>query len=432
MTEYAAATITRGTSRRMGRGLADRGKVAAVLESYAIGVAFLLPLVFWPPAPAPFSSAKRWLLLAWVVPGLAVAGARGLYRHRRLGLRVSSALAIWIAALALSAGLGREASLEALTDALLPCGSCLLLLWIAPRPRRIILALVVSATLVALLGILQCFNLDPYLLLRLTGSLHGSSRIRVFSTLGNPNFVASFLVAVFPLTLSYRMPGALGRKGSCVLGAAALIQAGAIVATGSRAPILAFVAVAAWLLVRTTRRWIGFVLVASTISAAVLLWSPARPLETTVAGRVYIWKVILTHITEIPAAGFGPGAFALRFAQWETDVLRTHAESANRSFAGLQDHAHNDYLEILVDHGTIGLAAFFVTLALLVPLFPGNRRAGLRLEDGMIAALITLLAIATVDFPLHRPADLYLLWTLVALLWSSNETADIRGRRLAE
>lgn len=383
-------------------------------------MAFLMPLVFWPSAESPFSSAKQWLLFVWVLLGFAGAGASRLYRQRRLPGRVTMALALWITALSLSAALGTEVSLRALADALLPCANFLLLFWIAPKPQKFVLALVVSGSVVASVAILQYLHVDPFRLFGLAGSIQGSSRILVFSTLGNPNFVASFLVCLLPLTcVCAANAGLVGSTSARLCALAALVQAGAIVATGSRAPILAILAAGAWLFFCGNRSWMRFLWIGLLITAALLVFSPARPLNKTIAGRLYIWKVAAKHIAEVPFAGYGPGAFPLRFAEWETAYLRLSPETENRRFAGLQDHAHNDYLEIIVDHGLFGLAAFILMLVLLVPAFRGTRNPRGRFEDGIIAAIIALLAVALVDFPLHRPAELYLLWALAALFWIS-------------
>jgi O-antigen ligase len=92
--------------------------------------------------------------------------------------------------------------------------------------------------------------------------------------------------------------------------------------------------------------------------------SPARPLGKTIEGCIGIWRIVGRQISVIPPTGYGPGAFALRFARWK-------AETGNRnntvppSFTGLQDHARNDYLEFLVDLGFIGLLGLGIVTALM-------------------------------------------------------------------
>ena len=394
----------------------------------AVGVAFLVPLVFWPGVQSPFSSAKEWLLAAWVVAGFAIGAWTGPTRRKPIPRTGLWAAAIWITALALSAGLGDESSLPELLRNLVPCAGFLLLLWISPKPHRVVFALVLSGSMVALVALLQFIGLDPFLLLNLTGSLQCNSRIRVFSTLGNPNFVAAFLTAILPLTVCCSLPEIRtpAKISVYVPIAGALLQAGAIFATGSRAPILGLVASGTWLILRRSRSWMRFAWAALALCALLLLFSPARPLDKTIAGRFHIWNIIRNHITEIPVAGFGPGAFEIRYAQWETASLSTNPTGADPSFAGLQDHAHNDYLEVLVDHGFLGLSAFMVVLTLLLlPLFRPIRVSGL--VDGIMASVIALLAVALVDFPLHRLTERYLFWSLLALLCISSESTGAPG-----
>jgi putative inorganic carbon (hco3(-)) transporter len=383
-----------------------------ILEWAAIAATFLMPLLFWPASQQPFSIAKDCLLAAWVLAGLAISIASGRIKSK-LPPKAMAAIVVWIFALSLSAGTGDEPSIRELIRNLLAVASFPLLLWAGVQPRKLALASISSGTIVALIALLQWIGLDPFLLLDLTGSLQGSSRIRIFSTLGNPNFVAALLTAILPLTIF--IPAGKGnspRMWRAFRIMAVLVQVGAILATGSRAPILGFVAAGIWLLFCRAQvlRWLFAGLAVCTI---LMLLSPARPLEKTIAGRVYIWRIAFNHIDQIPLAGYGPGAFALRYAQWETDYI--HANPQNPFFSGLQDHAHNDYVEFLVDYGILGFCAFFVTIGLGAPLF--HRRSRLPLENGIGASIIALLAIALVDFPMHRPAELYLFWTQLALLW---------------
>jgi putative inorganic carbon (hco3(-)) transporter len=407
-----------------------RVSISFLLEWIALGVAFLMPLVFWPASEQPFSAAKEWLLAVWVLTGFALGAAGGLMR-RKLPAGAIAAAAIWIIAVSLSAGTGDEASIHEFVWHLLPCAGFLLLLWIGIRPQRLVLALIFSGTIVALVALLQFVRLDPFLLLNLTGSSHGTPRMRIFSTLGNPNFVAALLTVILPLTVfcpqtGIRISPAIWRVFQFGAG---LIQAGAIVATGSRAPILSFIAVGIWVLSRKFKFRLRYVFAGLAICAILILFSPARPLEKTISGRLYIWRIIGAHISDIPLAGYGPGAFPLRFAQWETDYIRANPDDSDRVFFGLQDHAHNDYVEIMVDYGIVGLSAFLSVIGLSIPLL--YRRDRSLLADAIAASIIALLAVAMVDFPLHRPAELYLFWTQLALLWIVGENILVSNSRLS-
>ena len=373
---------------------------ARILEWITLSTAFLLPLVFWPSSQQPFSTAKDWLLAVWVIAGFALAIASGRIKQK-IPSRAMAAIMVWIIALSLSAGTGDESSIRELVRNLLACAGFLLVLWSGVQPRKFALALVCSGTIVAAIALLQWIGLDPFALLNLTGSLQGSLRIRIFSTLGNPNFVAALLTVLLPLTICIPVASRYSQRTWRILQAAAgFIQVCAIIATGSRAPILGLIAAGIWFLffnrVKIRLRWLFPVL---ALCAILIMLSPARPLGTTIAGRIYIWKIAFKHIAEIPPVGFGPGAFALRFAQWETDHIRANTENPELSYSGFQDHAHNDYLEFLVDYGIVGLCAFIVSVGLAAPLL--RRRSRLLLEQGIGASIVALMGIAMVDFPLH-------------------------------
>jgi O-antigen ligase len=374
-------------------------------------------VVFWPGGESPFSTAKEWLLAGWVGGGFLLAALSGLLRQRKLPQPVFYAAGTYVMAVALSAALGQNVSFASLIQTLLPCAAFLLLIYIRPDRDALIAALVFSGILVAAVAVLQAIGFDPFLLINLTGSLQGSSRIRVFSTLGNPNFVAAYLTGILLLTVSPWCGDArvFSPRGRIFLIAAGLIQAAGLIATGSRAPVLGLAAAGMWLIVRRFKSWIRFVLPAAAICSILIVFSPARPLGTTLAGRVFIWKIIGRHLGSIPVTGYGSGAFSGRYAEWEAVYLHANPDNAEHAFAGFQDHAHNDYLEFLVDNGILGLAAF---LAMIVALWVASgSTAGSGSGDGVRGAMLGLLGVAAVDFPLHRPAELFLFWSLMALMW---------------
>ncbi len=251
--------------------------------------------------------------------------------------------------------------------------------------------------------------------------------MRVFATLGNPNFVAAFLVAVVPLSI------ALGKifKRRALFSLVLVLDAAAVFATGSRATILALAVVLLWLAV--LRRLVNWRYLAGTailIAVLLLFYAPSRPLKTTLLGRYYIWHVTATHLAERPLFGFGPGAFAAKYVEWETEYWREGRSSAGeRQFAALQDHAHNDYLETLVDSGVAGLASFVaLLLSFLVFAFQQAQRKVNELATGASAGVIALMAVGLVDFAFRRPTELFVFWTLMALVFlAATPQATVRG-----
>ncbi|MCL2080836.1 MAG: O-antigen ligase family protein [Oscillospiraceae bacterium] len=80
------------------------------------------------------------------------------------------------------------------------------------------------------------------------------------------------------------------------------------------------------------------------------------------SGRAVLWKVSANVIFDYPLLGSGPDAFEYSIREYQ-NYLR---EATNTSF----DKAHNDFLQILICHGFLGLTAFLLFIfSLAAPAF---------------------------------------------------------------
>jgi putative inorganic carbon (HCO3(-)) transporter len=356
--------------------------------------------------------------------------------------------AMWLASWTWSALFADIVSLEVLLLALAAGGLAMVLTELRPEPAYLAAAHVIGATGVAVVAGLQWAGLDPFAMAGWVAPLAGASpRLRVYGTLGNPNFVAALLTGVVPLTIgltahaaaaSAAAGAARARRHVLAGGLAALaLQLLAIAATGSRAGALGLIAAGLTWILSGPRTWRRRVAIGCGLAAAVVIGvSTARPLRETLAGRIYIWQVVWPHAFEAPWVGQGPGAFALLYPGWEREARRKPPTAASAVyFAGPQQHAHNDYLEALVERG---LAGPVTMLLVFTTCFRGGGRtfrprgsesdgtgvasAGAEpLRIGAAATVAALGAIAFVDFPLARPAETALWWSCAALLGAPRE-----------
>ena len=122
---------------------------------------------------------------------------------------------------------------------------------------------------------------------------------------------------------------------------------------------------------------------------------------------------MLPMIKEFWLTGLGKGAFYTLFPSY-------HGSGIIAFF----DHAHNDYLEILVETGFIGF--FSVGGAVIVSLAAAIRAQALRstaLMRGVsftgIMAVIAMLAHSLVDFNMQIPANSFYFAVILALCWIS-------------
>ena len=362
---------------------------------------FLLPLACWPDLDRPFSTPKLFVLVA-----LAAVACIRFFARASASRGGGWPWLAWPAAVALSALLSRYASPEALLVAVLPLPVC----WAAREglvsSERLQRVLLIASLIESVLILLQYFYLDPFALPGWRPEAFAEPRMRLYGTFGNPNFAAAWLCATLPLYLGVPWRGKL----LPITGAA--LQGAAILATGSRAAALAVPAAAVFLAWRSPRlrKWLP---AAALLGASVVWLSPARPLYETIEGRLYYARVIAPHLASIPPAGYGPGSFADRFALWQAGWL---CGGAAAQFAGPLDHAHNDYLEIWVEYGPAGLAAFLGLFGWLAwNTWRSSAKAGAA-ETAAWAAIAALAAVALTDFPFHRPAEWALYWLLLGVV----------------
>ncbi len=399
-------------------------------------------LLFWPWAEAPFSEPKRWVLgLAAVVSAALLAAllARGPRRSSAvegatrpvspLGRRdpwrwapaallpaiqqaradrlfawrwapVALAAATLASALAGPSAL-RAASFDAVAFSLL--AACWFATGVGPRALQ---ATSLAGALAATVAVLQAFGFDPFASF---GPGVTGERLRVYSTLGNPDFVASAITATLALTFA-------AWKGRAAL-LLALPQVAALAATRSFATLGAVAVGAA---VVAARVKIPRVLVAALAVLAVLGAGVAgRSVAGRLAGRWYLVRVAAPHLADAPFLGLGPGAVEREWPLWELDFWKQRCGNSracveahpDRRFAEAQEHVHCDWLERAVTTGWLGLAALgwvFAAAARASRRNPGLPGAAVSAGLGAFAAR------AVFDFPLARPADLCVLALLLA------------------
>ncbi len=131
----------------------------------------------------------------------------------------------------------------------------------------------------------------------------------------------------------------------------------------------------------------------------------------TLAVRLEIARSTLRLVYDDPVLGLGPGQFAAHYPR-----VRSQAEielsSHGRQFASEVRTVHDDWLELLVDGGALGLLAFVLALYTLV-------RA--QSDRSRLVPLVVLLALMVVRAPLwNAPAAVAAFW-LVGTLPATRE-----------
>jgi len=176
------------------------------------------------------------------------------------------------------------------------------------------------------------------------------------------------------------------------------------------------------------RRHLGLSIAAMAAAALVLYlltfssvvgMALARFSEVGENDRWDLWRYTWPLVSQYGAWGSGLGSFVTAYAAIET---------LNSVTPNYINHAHNDYLELLIETGLVGLAvlAIFI-LAILVRLVGVARGKQAFGVFGAPAALALLLVgiHSFVDYPLRTPAMTVIFALLLALFFSKPDDAAL-------
>ena len=255
--------------------------------------------------------------------------------------------------------------------------------------HRLITVILLTSLPVSLYGLMQHYGLDPIA----WSNVGAKVTVRAISTMGNPIFVAAYLIMVVPLTVGRLMQlSSAIRRGKRVASLYALsgcyacllvIQLLCILFTQSRGPLLGLMGGSFFffLLLAASRREKRFAL--AVLGAAIILGLflitlnlPDTPFESirkmpylgrlsgildletsTARQRMLAWEGAVNLITADPRRaliGYGPETMIAALSPYLPPAL------ASLKPGETFDRSHNETLDILATTGFIGLAAYLL------------------------------------------------------------------------
>ncbi len=329
--------------------------------------------------------------------------------------------------------------------------------------EKIRLAILCAGFLTAFYGLCQYMGLDflrrwfPYDL------KDNQARNYMLSTIGNPEYLGSYLAPLVLLAIPFLWTKG-GMKRRVLASLAILVFLSALILTGSRGAMISLgggcVLVFAFFFRRASnpvRRRVLFSLCLFLlfILAFMIVFSFPNPLNRhnhavllrfkqlfnirsdSIKERILFYSIGAEMISSRPLFGIGQGMFRVKFFPALRDlsekdpragVLRFIAELKNR----VSDNAHNDFLQIWIENGTLGFMVFTLALAFLLgemislllgEKIPEERRL---LVLSFAGALVCLLVNASFSFPMHTADRAVLLWCLLGSAHTACLT--LRGR----
>ncbi|MBE0478937.1 O-antigen ligase family protein, partial [Candidatus Aerophobetes bacterium] len=236
----------------------------------------------------------------------------------------------------------------------------------------LLIATISSGFFAACYGFLQFYGIELPIWREVAG------RMRLFSTFGNPNYLAAYLTAALHLgaLLFFVQRG----KWKILWIAIISILYASLLMTHTRGAwvalffsslfVLTLLILYAGRFFKKNKR--SLILLTVVIAAITLIYSTPNPLnfgktnlvqrslsvvdfKSTARQRLLIWNAALELIREKPFLGWGVGTFGIHYPEAQGKFLsreenRGYLPQTNRSI-----NAHNDYLHIWVEKGLVGL-----------------------------------------------------------------------------
>lgn len=202
---------------------------------------------------------------------------------------------------------------------------------------KIAKAICLSAFLVSCFGILQAVGFDP--MVNIT-AYKGYEPNHVAAILDHPNMLGNFLALSIPFFLLFRTP-------IYALGASVCLVC--LYLTHSSTSIMAFfISSLFFMLIKNIKnlKALAWIVLAGVLIVGVVANVPSfNKIASGLTGRTNTWKFAIEKVKDNPIFGQGLGKFATY--GYKSGGMRW-------------EFVHNDYIELLVSVGFLGLAMFFV------------------------------------------------------------------------
>lgn len=304
------------------------------------------------------------------------------------------------------------------------------------RTKKAIRLLLYSGVLVSIYAVLQHFGIDKNVWVQDVVN-------RVFSTLGQPNWLAAWLLALLPLSWAYALKG--GKKSLKKYLPISLLFTLAIAYTKSRSGLLGLglAALIFWGLVFlfTLKKKLSkplkkkFLLLNLLTLVLIFVggtpWSPSLEtlgkkggetktqgpvLETggTESGKIrkIVWQGAIDIFRHYPISGTGPETFAFAYYQF-----RPVEHNLVSEWDFLYNKAHNEFLNILATTGILGFGTYIYFIYIVFSYFVRRIKENPSLlYPAFLAGFVSLLVTYFFGFSVVATSLLFFLFPALAIV----------------
>lgn len=265
--------------------------------------------------------------------------------------------------------------------------ACALINLSAIQAKKILITVVLAALFVSLWGIPAYFGYDPscfVLTHKLTSTCWQADfdpTVRIFSTLGQPNWLASYLVLILPIAVAFALdfkkiqPKIFFSTASVILLIALVLTNSRAGIIGLGASVLIFLILLGTKFIRKNLKLVS-VFLAGTLAVILIFGSflLQRILEVvnqpelgkvpkgTESGqiRLIVWKGTIDVFREKPLLGWGPETFAYSYY-----LHRPLEHNKTTEWNFFYNKAHNELLNYLANIGLLGAFSYLSLVGII-------------------------------------------------------------------
>lgn len=136
--------------------------------------------------------------------------------------------------------------------------------------------------------------------------------------------------------------------------------------------------------------------------------------ENSADGRLLIWKVSTTIMKESFICGVGHGRFPSAYGKAQEIYFRTKQGTKHEEYiAGAPEFAYNEYIQVLVEYGIIGLLALILVIGYS---FYHLRLVNSPYKTPLLGAFSALLVVSFFSYPFHNLYTCLLAVFIMALI----------------
>ena len=276
---------------------------------------------------------------------------------------------------------------------------------------RMLYIMLIIGMFTAIYGIYQYKFGDVYSQAWLDSDMFEDIRMRVYSTLENPNVYGEYLLLIIPFTISLLWTEK-GWKKKLFLLVAIGIMGIALILTFSRGCWLGIILAIGLLAIIIDKRFIllGIVMILllpfflpDTIMQRFM--SIGNMEDTSTSYRVYIWMGTIAMLKDYWISGVGMGITSFN------TIYPLYAYNNIKA-----PHSHNLYLQIIVEYGIIG---FIVIMGMLYHLFKTTMISMHAKKDillaGLMSGMVGFLLQSMTDHTWYNYRVVLLFWVMIGL-----------------